>query len=327
MKAVICKEYGPPEKLVVADVPSPVAGPGQVVVSVRAAGVNFPDTLIIEGKYQFKPAPPFSPGGEIAGIVKSVGDGVTRVKPGDRVVALAPFGGYAEEVATGENTLLRMPDGLDFERAASALTTYGTTQYAFVDRAQLKPGETLLVLGAAGGVGLAAVELGKLLGAKVIAAARGADKLEICRSYGADGVIDYGTEDLKERVKALTGGNGADVVYDPVGGAYSEAALRATAWNGRFLVIGFASGEIPKIPLNLTLLKGCAILGVFWGSFLVREAARAAAMHTELLTFIRDGKLKPHLHARYRLEDAPRALRELLDRKVQGKAVLTIGGD
>jgi NADPH2:quinone reductase len=325
MKAVVCQEYGPPEKLVVADLPAPEPGPGQVVIAVRAAGVNFPDTLIIEGKYQFKPAPPFSPGGEIAGVVKSIGAGVGSVKPGDHVVALAPYGGYAEEVAVAEHTLLPMPEGLDFERAASALTTYGTTQYALVDRAQMKPGETLLVLGAAGGVGLAAVELGKRLGARVIAAARGADKLETCKASGADDVIDYGREDLKERVKALTGGNGADVVYDPVGGPYTEAALRATAWNGRLLVIGFAAGEIPKIPLNLTLLKGCAILGVFWGSFLVREPARARAMHFELLTWIRDGKLKPHVHKRYALEQAPQALRDLLDRKVQGKAVLTIG--
>jgi NADPH2:quinone reductase len=324
MKAVVCREYGPPEALVVQDLPQPEPGPGQVRIRVHAAGVNFPDTLIIAGKYQFKPAPPFSPGGEIAGVVDAVGPGVTSVAPGARVVALAPYGGYAEQLVAPELGLLPMPDGLAFDLAASALTTYGTTQYAFVDRARLRAGETLLVLGAAGGVGLAAVELGKLLGARVIAAASSAAKLETCKAAGADEVIDYATEDLKERVKQLTRGNGVDVVYDPVGGPYTEAALRATAWNGRLLVIGFASGEIPKIPANLTLLKGSSLMGVFWGSWMMRDPAAARALHGELLTWIRDGKLKPHIHARYPLEEAPRAMRELLDRKVQGKAVLMI---
>jgi NADPH2:quinone reductase len=325
MKAVVCKEYGPPEKLVVEDVPSPTPGPGQVVLSVRAAGVNFPDTLIIQGRYQFKPAPPFSPGGEVAGVVKEVGAGVTRVKPGDHVVALAPFGGYAEEFVAAEAQVVPMPEGLAFDLAASALTTYGTTYYALEDRARMKAGETLLVLGAAGGVGLAAVELGKLMGARVIAAASSAAKLEICKEYGADAVIDYGSQDLKERVKALTGGNGADVIYDPLGDKYTEAALRATAWNGRLLVIGFAAGEIPKIPTNLTLLKGASVMGVFWGQFFTREPERAGAMHHQLLTWIRDGKLNPHVHARYPLAKAHVALRDLLERRVQGKAVLVIG--
>jgi NADPH2:quinone reductase len=325
MKAVVCKAYGPPEKLVVEELPTPEPGPGQVLLGVRACGVNFPDTLIIEGKYQFKPAPPFTPGGEVAGVVEAVGSGVTSVKPGDRAVVLAPFGGYAEKLIAGELQLVPMPDGLDFERAASALTTYGTAHYGLTDRAQLQPGETLLVLGAAGGVGLAAVELGKLLGARVIAAARGADKLETCKRYGADAVIDYAAEDLKDRVKQRTNGQGANVVFDPVGGLYTEAALRATAWNGRLLVIGFAAGEIPKIPINLTLLKNAAIVGVFWGAWMMREPAAARARHAEILQWIRDGKLQPHLHATYSLADASRALRDLLDRKVQGKAVLTIG--
>jgi NADPH2:quinone reductase len=220
-----------------------------------------------------------------------------------------------------------MPEGLDFELAAASLTTYGTTQYALVDRARLRAGETLLVLGAAGGVGLAAVELGKLLGARVIAAASSPAKLETCRSRGADEVIDYSREDLKERVRQLTRGDGVDVVYDPVGGPYTEPALRATAWNGRLLVIGFTAGDIPKIPTNLTLLKGASVIGVFWGAWLMRDPSAARALHTELLNWIRDGKLKPHIHARYPLEEAPRALRDLLERKVQGKAVLVVARD
>lgn len=324
MKAVLCKEYGPPERLVVEELPSLEAGPGQVVVSVRACGVNFPDTLIIEGKYQFKPPPPFSPGGEIAGTVKAVGPGVTTVKPGDRVVALTMFGGYAEEVVVGEANLVPMPEGLDFVAAACALTAYGTTFYALEERAQLKAGETLLVLGAAGGVGLAAIELGKLLGARVIAAASTPDKLQACRQQGADLTIDYGREELKQRVKDLTNGIGVDVVYDPVGGALSEAALRAAAWNGRLLVIGFASGEIPRLPLNLTLLKSASIVGVFWGAFLMREPERARAMHVQLLTWVRDGRLRPHIHARYPLAEAAKALREVLERRVQGKVALTV---
>lgn len=324
MKAVLCKEYGPPERLVVEELPSLEAGPGQVVVAVKACGVNFPDTLIIEGKYQFKPPPPFSPGGEVAGTVKAVGPGVTKVKPGDRVVALAMFGGYAEELLVGEDNLVPMPEGLDFVAAACALTAYGTTFYALEERAQLKSGETLLVLGAAGGVGLAAIELGKLLGARVIAAASTPDKLQACRQQGADLTIDTGREELKQRVKDLTNGIGVDVVYDPVGGALSEAALRAIAWNGRLLVIGFASGEIPRLPLNLTLLKSASIVGVFWGAFLMREPERARAMHVQLLTWVRDGRLRPHIHARYPLAEAASALREVVERRVQGKVALTV---
>jgi NADPH2:quinone reductase len=320
---VLCKAYGPPEGLVVEEVPAPTADAGQVVIAVRAAGVNFPDTLIIQGKYQFKPAPPFSPGCEVAGVVKAVGPGVNSVKVGDRVIATVVYGGFAEEIAVNEFQVLHMPEGLDFERGAGAITTYGTTQYALIERAQLKAGETLLVLGAAGGVGLAAIEIGKLLGARVIAAASSAAKLEVCKQHGADGIIDYSKEDLKERTKQLTSGNGADVVYDPVGGPYTEAALRSTAWNGRVLVVGFASGEIPKIPANLTLLKGASLVGVFWGSWAMRDPKHATALHSQLLKWIADGKLKMHIHERYPLAQASRALRDLLDRKVQGKAILT----
>jgi NADPH2:quinone reductase len=322
MKAVLCKTYGPPSSLVVEEVAPLRAAPGQVVVSVRAAGVNFPDSLIIAGKYQFKPPPPFSPGGEIAGVVKEVGDGVSGVRAGDRVVALAPFGGYAEEMAVAPLQLVPMPDGLDFVDAACTLTVYGTTHYALVERAQLRAGETLLVLGAAGGVGLAAVELGKKLGARVIAAASSEAKLATCRAHGADETINYSSEDLKDRVKALTVGSGADVIYDPVGGALAEAALRSSAWNGRFLVIGFASGEIPKLPLNLPLLKGASIVGVFWGSFVMREPVRARAMHEELLGRVARGELKPQVFARYPLERAAEALTDVTSRRVQGKVVL-----
>jgi NADPH2:quinone reductase len=322
MKAVVCKAFGPPESLVVEEVPSPRASAGQAVVEVKAVGVNFPDTLIIEGKYQFRPEPPFSPGGEVAGVVAEVGDGVDNVKVGDHVVALMPWGGYAERIVSDASRLIPIPDGVTFVQAAAVPTTYGTTYYALADRAAMKPGETLLVLGAAGGVGIAAVQLGKLMGARVIAAASSPEKLETCKREGADLVIDYSKEDVKERVKALTNGVGADVVYDPVGGKYSEAALRATAFNGRLLVIGFAAGEIPKIPLNLTLLKGASIVGVFWGQFTMREPARAAAQFHQLYEWVRDGKLKPHVHATPPLAEAAAAMRTLLDRKVQGKIVL-----
>jgi NADPH2:quinone reductase len=324
MKAVVCTSFGPPEKLVFETLPDPRASSGQAVVDVKACGVNFPDTLIIEGKYQFRPDPPFSPGGEVAGVVSEVGAGVSGVEVGDRVVALMPWGGYAEKIVADAARLIPIPDGVDFVNAAAIMTTYGTTIYALADRAQLQKGETLLVLGAAGGVGLAAVQLGKLMGARVIAAASSPDKLETCKKNGADLVVDYAAEDLKERVKALTNGAGADVVYDPVGGKYSEAALRATAWNGRLLVIGFAAGEIPKIPLNLTLLKGASIMGVFWGQFTMREPTKALAQFRQLLEWVRDGKLKPHVHATPPLREAPAAMRTLLERKVQGKIVLVV---
>jgi NADPH2:quinone reductase len=324
MKAIVCKTFGPPEALVLDEVPSPRAGAGQAVVVVKASGVNFPDTLIIQGKYQFRPEPPFSPGGEVAGVVAEVGDGVTSGKVGDRVVALMPWGGYAERIVSDAARLIPIPDGVSFVQAAAVPTTYGTTYYALADRAAMKPGETLLVLGAAGGVGIAAVQLGKLMGARVIAAASSAEKLETCKREGADLVVDYSKEELKERVKALTGGAGADVIYEAVGGPYSEPALRAAAWNGRLLVIGFAAGEIPKIPLNLTLLKGASIVGVFWGQFTMREPARATAQFRQLYEWVRDGKLAPHIHATPPLAEAAAAMRTLLDRKVQGKIVLVV---
>ncbi|WP_208508042.1 NADPH:quinone oxidoreductase family protein [Variovorax paradoxus] len=323
MRAVLCKQFGPPSSLVVEEVPSPVAGPGRLVVSVKACGVNFPDTLIIQGQYQFKPELPFSPGGEVAGIVKAVGEGVTRFKPGDRVIAATTWGGYAEEVVAEAARTLPMPDGMDFATAAAFTLTYGTSHHALKDRAVLQPGETLLVLGAAGGVGLAAVELGNAMGARVIAAASSPAKLAVCRDHGADELIDYAAEDLRERIKALTGGRGVDVVYDPVGGDYSEPALRGMAWRGRFLVVGFAAGRIPSLPLNLPLLKGCAVLGVFWGAFTRNEPERNAANLRELMQWVGDGRLRPHVSARYPLERAADALDDLVQRRVHGKVVLT----
>ena len=322
MKAVLCKEYGLPEKLVVADVPSPKAAQGQVVVSVKACGVNFPDTLIIQGKYQFKPEMPFSPGGEVAGVIKEIGEGVTRVKPGDRVIAFNTWGGFAEEMVVDADRTIPMPATMDFVPAAAFVLTYGTSYHALKDRAEIKAGETMLVLGAAGGVGLAAIQIGKAMGARVIAAASSDEKLKVCRDNGADEVINYGSEDLRARVKVITAGRGLDVVYDPVGGPYSEPALRDMAWKGRFLVVGFAAGDIPKVPLNLMLLKGCSIVGVFWGAFTKNEPERNRENNWELMAMYAAGKIKPHIHATYPLERAADALNEVLNKRVSGKVVL-----
>jgi NADPH2:quinone reductase len=325
MKAVLCKAYGPPESLVVEDVPSLQARPGQVVIDVKACGVNFPDTLIIQGKYQFKPEMPFSPGGEVAGIVKAVGEGVTNAKVGDSVIAFTGWGGFAEEVRTDAARLIPMPPGTPFDLAASFVMTYGTSYHALKDRAHLQPGETLVVLGAAGGVGLAAVEIGKALGARVIACASTDEKLDVCKDHGADDLINYAHEDLKDKLKALTGGKGVDVAYDPVGGDYAEPVIRSMAWKGRYLVVGFAAGDIPKIPLNLALLKGSSIVGVFWGSFAAQEAKRNQQNLMELIGLMMQGKLKPLVSARYPLERAADALNDVMQRKVTGKAVLVTG--
>ncbi len=325
MKAVLCRAFGSPSLLAVEDVPSPRPGAGQLAIAVRACGVNFPDTLIIQGKYQFKPDFPFSPGGEVSGVVKEIGEGVTGFRVGDRVIAATTFGGYAEEVVADAARTIAMPAGMDFESAAAFVLTYGTSHHALKDRAQLRAGETLLVLGAAGGVGLAAVELGKLMGARVIAAASSAEKLAVCRAHGADDTIDYASEDLRARLKDLTGGKGVDVVYDPVGGAFSEPALRSMGWNGRFLVVGFAAGTIPNLPLNLPLLKGCAVVGVFWGGFTRNEPERNRINLCELAQWAADGKLRPHVSARYPLTRAAEALEALMERRVRGNVVLVTG--
>jgi NADPH2:quinone reductase len=323
MKAVLCKRHGPPESLVVEELPSPRAGAGEVVVAMKAASVNFPDVLIIQNKYQTKPPLPFSPGSELAGLVKEVGAGVANFKPGDRVIAYTTHGAFAEEVRIDAARLLPMPEGMDFRSAAAFILTYGTSDHALRDRGELKAGETLLVLGAAGGVGIAAIEIGKALGARVIACASSEEKLEVCRQHGADATINYASEDLRERIRELTGGKGADVVYDAVGGPYTEPALRSTAWRGRLLVVGFAAGEIPKIALNLALLKGCAIVGVFWGEWSRREPQAFAESVRQLGVWFREGKLKPHVSAAYPLAQAAEALKLMAARKVKGKVVLT----
>jgi NADPH2:quinone reductase len=322
VKAIMCKAFGPPETLVLEQVASPVAGAGQIVIDVKAASVNFPDVLIIENKYQFKPPLPFSPGSEVAGIVKEVGEGVSHVKPGDAVIGLVGHGAFAEEVLAPADKVVPLPAGVDFATAAALGLTYATSHHGVIDRGQLKAGETMLVLGAAGGVGIAAIEIGKAVGARVIAAASSDDKLAICKAHGADELINYASEDLRERLKSLTGGKGVDVVYDPVGGAYTEQALRSTAWRGRLLVVGFANGEIPKIPLNLTLLKGCSIIGVFWGDFARREPKANLAVMTELFQWLKEGKIKPHVSARYPLAKTADALIAMASRKVTGKVVI-----
>lgn len=325
MKAVLCKELGAPEKLVVENVPSPKPGKGEVVLAIKACGVNFPDTLIIQGKYQFKPELPFSPGGEVAGVVKETGEGVTSLKPGDRVIAFNTWGGFAEEMAVEASRTIPMPAQMDFVPAAGFVLTYGTSYHALKDRAQLQAGETLLVLGASGGVGIAAIQLGKAMGARVIAAASTPEKLAVCKANGADELIDYSQDDLRARVKAITAGKGVDVVYDPVGGPYSEPALRDMAWKGRYLVVGFAAGEIPKVPLNLTLLKGCAIVGVFWGAFTRNERELNRSNNADLMRLYAEGKVKPHIHGTYPLERAAEALNEVTYKRVSGKVILVTG--
>ncbi len=325
MRAVLCKAWGPPESLVVEDVPSPRAAAGQIVVAVKACGVNFPDTLIIQGKYQVRPELPFSPGGEVAGLVKEVGEGVRDFREGDAVIAFAGYGGYAEEMRVDASRAVAMPAGVEFSVAAAFVVTYATTHHALEDVARLQAGETLLVLGAAGGTGLAAVELGHLAGARVIAAASSEEKLRTCAERGAAAGINYEKEDLREALRALTGSRGVDVVYDPVGGKHAEPAFRSTGWRGRYLVIGFASGEIPKFPLNQALLMERRILGVYWGESTRRdpEASRAGVM--ELTDRLASGKLRPYVSATYPLERAAQALQDLMARKVQGKVVLLTG--
>lgn len=325
MKAILCKEYGPADKLVIEDVPSPEAKGRGVKVRVKAAGLNFPDTLIIEGKYQLKPNMPFSPGGEMAGEVVAVGDKVTRFKVGDRVAGLTGYGAFAEEVIVPEQNLLPVPDGMSDEKAAAFTMVYGTSYYALKQRGNLQPGETLLVLGASGGVGLATVELGKAMGAKVIAAASSAEKLAIAKEAGADELINYTEEPLKDAVKKLTHSKGVDVIYDPVGGDFTERALRAMGWNGRHLIIGFAAGDIPKIPANLTLLKGCSVVGVFWGSFTQREPEASAQNMMELMKLYAEGKIDPKVSEVYDFEDYGKALGALTERRATGKVVLRVG--
>lgn len=325
MKALLCRQFGPPEALTVEELPDPLPGPGQVVIDVRAAGVNFPDTLIIQGKYQFKPPLPFAPGAECAGVVRAVGAAVKSVKIGDRVIAFTIHGAFATRLAVDATMLIPMPPALDFDTGAAFVMAYATSWHALADRGALQAGETLLVLGASGGVGLAAVEIGKALGARVIAGASSAAKLAVCREHGADELINYTEDDLRERVKALTDGRGVDVIYDPVGGIYTEPALRSMAWRGRHLIVGFANGEIPRIPANLPLLKGAAVVGVFLGDFLRREPERMTAGHMTLFGWLAEGKLRPRVAGHFPLARGGEAIRALMERRVSGKLVILPG--
>lgn len=322
MKALICHAFGPIDQLRVEDVPDLVPGPGEVVLRVRAAGVNFPDALIVQNLYQFKPTPPFSPGGESAGEVLAVGEGVTRFKVGDAAIALTIWGGFAEQVRVREDQLFALPQGMPYEVAGALLLTYGTCLHALRDRAQLQAGQTVLVLGAAGGIGTATIELAKSMGARVIAAASTAEKLALCRSLGADECINYREQNLRDELKRLTGGQGVDVVMDPVGGDLAELALRSMAWRGRYLVVGFADGQIPRLPLNLVLLKGCAIVGVFWGDFIRREPAAAAQDLQDLVALYREERIQPLISGRFSLQDAPQAIAALAERRAQGKLIV-----
>lgn len=322
MKAIVCEKYGPPSSLVLKDLPELQPEDKEVVIRVKACSLNFPDTLIIQGKYQYKPDLPFTPGSDIAGVVKSVGSAVKHLKVGDEVFGFVPNGGFAEEVLAPARNVFPKPISMDYPIAASFLMAYGTSYYALKDRANLKAGETMVVLGASGGVGIAAVALGKLMGARVIACASSDEKVAFCQSHGADHGINYTKEDFKQRIKDLTDGKGADVIYDPVGDRFSEPALRAIAWEGRYLVVGFAAGEIPKIPLNLSLLKGCQIVGVFWGSWAMQFPNDNMKNTMELIQWQAEGKLKPHIHAQYPLHEAHKAMEEMMNRKVRGKIVI-----
>jgi NADPH:quinone reductase len=322
MKAILCTHFGGPDELELADVAPPQPAPGMAVARVAAAALNFFDTLLIAGKYQQKPPFPFSPAAEFAGIVERVGPGVTDMASGDRVMGYMGWGAAREAVAVPVQQLVKLPDGLDFERAAGLTVTYGTTLYALRERAALQSGETLVVLGASGGTGLAAIELGKVLGARVIACASSDEKLAFARAHGADATVNYAAENLREALKKLGGEHGVDVVYDPVGGAYAEPALRSLGWLGRYLVVGFAAGEIPKIPLNLALLKSCDIRGVSWGAWTKREPMMQRALMTDIVRWCGEGKLSAHVHAVYPLEQTAAALKAIADRKPMGKIVL-----
>jgi NADPH2:quinone reductase len=322
MKAILCTHFGGPDDLEFADIAEPVAGPGEAIVRVKAAALNFFDLLIIAGKYQNKPPFPFSPASEFAGIVESVGPGVTEVAPGDRVMGSTGWGAAREFTTAATRQLVKIPDSLDFERAAGLTVTYATTLYGLRERGALKAGETLVVLGASGGVGLAAIEIGKIMGARVIACASSEEKLAFARTHGADETVNYASENLRDALKRLGGARGVDVVYDPVGGAYAEPAVRSLGWEGRYLVIGFAAGEIPKLPLNLVLLKSCDIRGVIWGAWTQRNPQGQRALMSEIVRWCAEGKLSGHVHAVYPLAETAQALKAIADRKAMGKIVL-----
>ncbi len=322
MKAVICKEYGDFHDLAIEEMDNPIPGPGQVCIDVKAAGMNFPDLLLVQGRYQMKPPTPFVPGAECAGIISAIGEGVSRFSIGDRVIAYTLNGAFAQKVLAAETSLAPLPEGMDFDVGAGITTTYATSYYALKQRARLQKGENLVVLGAAGGVGLAAVELGAAMGARVIAAASTEEKLDLCMAHDADSRINYEKEDLKAAIKDATDSKGADVIYDPVGDKYAEPALRAIGWNGRYLVVGFAAGEIPKIPLNLVLLKTASLVGVFWGAFAMRDPAAHAQNMAEIFDFYQKGKIKATVTRRYGLDDFMQGFEDLANRRAKGKLVL-----
>ncbi len=323
MKALMCEQHGLPNTLTYKEVPDPVCGEQDVIIDMKAAGVNFPDVLIIQNKYQFKPELPFSPGAELAGVISEVGSGVKHLKVGDHAIGSTGHGAFAERVLVAAKRVIPIPKGIGFDAAAAFTLTYGTSWHALADRAELKKGETLLVLGAAGGVGLAAVEIGKALGAKVIAAASTDEKLAVCKEHGADTLINYSKDNLREAIKAATDGKGPDVIYDPVGGDMAEPAFRSIGWRGRYLVIGFAQGEIPKLPLNLALLKGASVVGVFWGDYVAREPGNFANDLKTMFPTIADGSLRPHISASYPLEKGATAIEDMMNRKVTGKVIIT----
>lgn len=322
MKAIVCNKFGTPDTLKYQEIETPNPKEGELLIKVKACSVNFPDTLIIQGKYQFRPVFPFSPGSDVAGIVEKVGENVQHFTVGDAIVGFIPFGGFAEKAIVNAKDCFPKPKGMSMVNASAFLLAYGTSYHALKDRANLQNGETILILGASGGVGLTALEISKLMGATVIAAASSEEKLALCKQFGADEVINYTEENLKDRVKELTNGKGVDVIYDPVGGHFSEQALRAIAWKGRHLVVGFANGEIPKIPINLTLLKGASIVGVFWGAFAQKEPKKSLENIQQLLTWFVKGAVKPHIDKIYSLENAPKALEEMMQRKTKGKIVI-----
>jgi NADPH2:quinone reductase len=322
MKAILCTHFGTPDELEFADIPQPTAGPGEAVIGIKAAALNFFDLLIIAGKYQHKPPFPFSPAAEFAGVVQSVGAGVTEFASGDRVMGWTGWNAARERLAAGTSNLVKLPANIDFERAAGLTVTYATTLYGLRERGKLKSGETLVVLGASGGTGLAAVEIGKVVGARVIACASSEEKLAFAKAHGADETVNYAKEDLRDALKRLGGANGIDVVYDPVGGDYAEPALRSLGWEGRYLVIGFAAGEIPKIPLNLVLLKSCDIRGVLWGGWTQRDPQGQRALMNDIVRWCAEGKLSAHVHAVYPLAETAKALKAIAERKVMGKIVL-----
>ncbi len=323
MRALVCKEFGSTENLVLEEVDTPKPGKGEILLDIKATGVNFPDVLTVQGKYQFTPELPFIPGAELAGVVTAVGEGVTSRKVGDQLIATTQIGAFAEQCVVNEHTTFEMGNTMSFEQAAGFAITYGTSYYALKQQANIQPGETLLVLGAAGGVGIATIQIAKAMGATVIAAASTEEKLDFACEAGADLRINYSTENLKDKIKELTGGKGADVVYDPVGGDFSEQAFRAIAWDGRFLVIGFASGPIPAMPLNLALLKGASLVGVFWGAWAARSPMESRKNFDELIEMIDGGKFSPLVTEVYSLDDYKAAFASISERRAKGKVILS----